>query len=344
MLYRFGYVNGLNFVLPRVPVNVGWPHYLRAEDYLPLKDGYHFDALVDHTVYHRRIIDNLMPADTAFIAMLRYPLHHLKSVFSWYKVPGQLNLKDARNPLETFLRNSRRYQENSILKELPTEPRSSSLTRNFMAYDLGYPPGLADDMDMAQVYVQRLDSELDLVMILEYLDESLVLLKRTMCWSIRDILYDTFNEAIGYRYNMDLTPDMDANYRKWSKVDYLLYEHFNNSLWKRISQEGDDFHQEVEHFVSVNSQVKSFCEKKRNDQIVIPASKWDAHALSVNQSFCHLLQTTRMTFYKAILKRQRSKLLFIDYGIKPVSRKRKARTIKKRKKSKSDILSGKQQN
>ncbi|XP_066277203.1 galactosylceramide sulfotransferase-like isoform X2 [Branchiostoma lanceolatum] len=312
MLYRFGYVHGLNFVLPqaRTPDNVGWPHYLRAQDYLPLKGGYHFDVLVDHTVYHRRIIDNLMPADTAYIAMLRYPLHHLESVFSSYKVPRQLKL-NTKNPLEAFLRNPETYHRKDYIRtKLSSGQKPYSLTRNFMAYDLGYPSGLAEDMEMAQAYVKRLDRELDLVLILEYLDESLVLLKRTMCWSIRDILYDTFNTAMRYRYAMDLTPEMDLNYKQWSKVDYLLYDHFNNTLWKKISQEGDDFRQEVANFVSVNSRVKSFCKKKnKDDHIVIPASKWNTEELTVNQTFCHLLKTARMFFYKAILERQSSKQL-----------------------------------
>lgn len=44
-----------------------------------------------------------------------------------------------------------------------------------------YRPGklTADEINS---YVQKLDSALDLVLITEYFDESLVLLKRRMCW------------------------------------------------------------------------------------------------------------------------------------------------------------------
>ncbi|XP_066298256.1 galactose-3-O-sulfotransferase 2-like isoform X2 [Branchiostoma lanceolatum] len=309
MLYRFGFKNNLNFVLPRIPVNVGWPFPLRAEDYIPPKDGLkHFDLLVDHTVYHRRIMDNLMPADTAYIAMLRHPLHHIKSVFNWYNIPRQLNMKGFKNPLEEFLRNPIKYQRPM---QKGDKHKPFSFTRNFMAFDLGFPAGLAGDMDAAQAYVERLDREFDLVIILEYLDESLVLLKRTLCWTIQDILYNVFNEAPGYRFKMELTSEMGANYRKWSKVDYLLYEHFNTSLRNRASELGDDFHQEVAHFVTVQNRVKTFCEGK-DEQLVIQPSKWDKE-FSVNQKFCRLLKTTRMSFYKYIVKRQLGKERFDDF-------------------------------
>ncbi|XP_078657391.1 galactose-3-O-sulfotransferase 2-like isoform X1 [Branchiostoma floridae x Branchiostoma belcheri] len=319
LLYRFGVSNGLNFVLPRVPVNVGWPSYLRTGDYIPLKEGIkNFDVLADHTVYHRRIIDNLMPADSAYITQLRHPLHHVKSVFNWYNVPRQLNMDiRGKNPLEEFLKNPLRYE---LLQKLMSRDKNDkhhpySFTRNFMSFDLGFPPGLAEDMEAAQAYVERLDREFDLVLILEYLDESLVLLKRTLCWTVLDIVYNIFNESPGYRFDMELTPEMDVNYRKWSKVDYLLYEHFNTSLWNRVSELGDDFLQEVAHFVTVKNQVKAFCEDGKKDQLVIPASKWD-NEFSVDQKFCRLFKTTRMSFYKYLAPRQVDKELLNNYTSK----------------------------
>ncbi|XP_035699359.1 galactose-3-O-sulfotransferase 2-like [Branchiostoma floridae] len=305
MLYRFGVTNNLNIVLPSIPVNVGWPFPLRTEDYIPPKDASrHFDLLVDHTVYHRRIMENLMPADSAYIAMLRHPLHHIKSVFNFYNIPKQLNMKAFKNPLEEFLKNPIKYQKP---RQKDYKHKPFSFTRNFMAFDLGFPPGLAEDMNAAQAYVERLDREFDLVIILEYLDESLVLLKRTLCWTIKDILYNVFNEAPMYRYEMDLTPEMDSNYRKWSKVDYLLYEHFNTSLRNRISELGGDFPQEVAHFVTVKNRVKTFCEGN-DEQMVIPASKWDKE-FSVNRKFCFMLKSTRMSYYKYLVKGQVSKEL-----------------------------------
>jgi hypothetical protein len=60
------------------------------------------------------------------------------------------------------------------------------LLENNMAFDLGLDKSAShDDVDEL---ISRMDTWA-LVMITEYMDESLVILKRTMCWSIDDVAY-----------------------------------------------------------------------------------------------------------------------------------------------------------
>ena len=40
-----------------------------------------------------------------------------------------------------------------------------------------------------QTVFEQLDEQLSLVMLIEYLDESLVLLQRMLCWNLRDMVY-----------------------------------------------------------------------------------------------------------------------------------------------------------
>ncbi|KAI8478169.1 hypothetical protein Bbelb_440960 [Branchiostoma belcheri] len=61
----------------------------------------------------------------------------------------------------------------------------------FQAFDLGYKQEWADDEGKAERFLADIERDFTLVMILEHFDESLVLLRRLMCWELKDILYDS---------------------------------------------------------------------------------------------------------------------------------------------------------
>ena len=56
-------------------------------------------------------------------------------------------------------------------------------------FDLGLEPKFYSDSKEVMRYIQELDQQLDLVLILEYFDESLVLMKRLLCWDLEDLVY-----------------------------------------------------------------------------------------------------------------------------------------------------------
>ena len=56
-------------------------------------------------------------------------------------------------------------------------------------FDLGYELGDYKTTFDLQTILEQLDEQLSLVLMREYLDESLVLLQRTLCWNLRDMLY-----------------------------------------------------------------------------------------------------------------------------------------------------------
>ena len=44
-------------------------------------------------------------------------------------------------------------------------------------------------------------------------------------------------------------------------MDYLFYEHFNQTLWKNIKAEGQDFWDELKYFRAVKQNVSDFCQE-----------------------------------------------------------------------------------
>lgn len=47
---------------------------------------------------------------------------------------------------------------------------------------------------MIKKHIDELAEKIDLVLIMEYFDESLVLLKRELCWDLDDVVYFKLNQ------------------------------------------------------------------------------------------------------------------------------------------------------
>ncbi|XP_066270660.1 galactose-3-O-sulfotransferase 2-like isoform X2 [Branchiostoma lanceolatum] len=285
--------------------SLGWPTSPDPRMYLKSKNG-KYNAIVHHARYNRTWMDSKFPSDTAYITVIREPLSHLKSGFNYWHLIGKVVQKKWKqpgitSPLQPFLWNpfEHRYVQGFKSCEITFER-----TRNFQAFDLGYSLEWADDLEKAERFLADLERELTLVMILEHFDESLVLLRRRMCWQMKDILYDkTPKKRASYSYkNYKPTEKERANFKEFSKVDHMLYEFFNKSLWKQIDLEGPAFFAEVKYYKQLNTQVSKHCSDiRKKKRIVVPASKWNAE-FPIDETFCYRLRVKRTTYLDGPLR------------------------------------------
>lgn len=98
---------------------------------------------------------------------------------------------------------------------------------------------------MIQKFVEDLTERIDLVLIAEYFDESLIMLKRELCWDLDDVVYFRFHQRGQDYKEKNITEKMNLQIIKWNKADWDLYQHFNRTLWEKISKEGLHFQDEV---------------------------------------------------------------------------------------------------
>lgn len=69
-------------------------------------------------------------------------------------------------------------------------------------------------------------------MIMEYFDELMVFLKKLMRWLFKDIVYEKVNVG---NYLIEFYSDYIKDiYKKWSFVDYLLYDYFRKKMELKI--------------------------------------------------------------------------------------------------------------
>lgn len=76
-------------------------------------------------------------------------------------------------------------------------------------------------------------------MIMEYFDELMVFLKKLMRWLFKDIVYEKVNVG---NYLIEFYSDFIKDiYKKWSFVDYLLYDYFRKKMELKIRNGGFEF-------------------------------------------------------------------------------------------------------
>ncbi|XP_053378473.1 galactose-3-O-sulfotransferase 2-like [Mercenaria mercenaria] len=181
LLFRFGMRHSLNILLPKSG------NYLnRASQKIPLKAGEHYDIFACHTVYQKQWFDSLLPTDSVYIGIVRDPMVRMISSAYYYRdVFGVGYLK--RVPHANFIHELVNYPDKY-------DRAFFSHTRNSMGKDFGFQHDI-EPTNKSQIrkYLDQLNSQFLLVLIMEKFDESLVMLKRLLNWSLLDIIYWKMN-------------------------------------------------------------------------------------------------------------------------------------------------------
>ncbi|XP_013386929.1 galactose-3-O-sulfotransferase 3-like [Lingula anatina] len=181
-----------------------------------------YDIIFNHMFFDSKVIETMMPNDTFYIGIVREPFSQFQSAFNYYRI--------------------------------------SSFLRNAMMYEFGFPDDRNDlrnnDRFIAE-YIDFLDKKFDFVIVLEMFDESLVLLRRLLCWGMDDVLYVVTNKR-EYEYKNVKDEITVKKHRQWSKADYQLYNHFLTKLQNTVMLRGSDFNREVLLFRQAISALGKF--------------------------------------------------------------------------------------
>ncbi|XP_078620778.1 galactosylceramide sulfotransferase-like isoform X2 [Branchiostoma floridae x Branchiostoma japonicum] len=318
---RYAIRHKLSALLPAAGTFFPWHYPPAKEDYIHTPDE-QYDVLMNHMRYNKTWLRTKFPANTAYISVLREPSSHLKSAMNYYNLPKLMKIK-SKNPVQTFLQDPWKYKD---LSEAYFDFCNVTWdgTRNFLSFDLGYPTEGAEDKERARQYISELEADFTLVLLLEHLDESLVLLRRLMCWEVLDVLYDMTpknNRNYSYKKYVPSAEEL-ANLRRWKAVDYLLYDTFNSSLWRKIAAQGPDFYDELHYFKEVKQLVSTHCKMRGKENLKVAASKWSPQ-FQVDQKLCRgmkamvpkLLATMRKSMWAATKQQKGRKIVRIQTNI-----------------------------
>jgi len=279
MFYRFASKYSLNLVLPKSNKGnfnyLGYGTTLNSKELVPLIAGESYNILCNHVVYNRQAFRSIMPSDTMYVGILREPVAHFMSAFSYYGVGSIMREQTKHLPLseinlmKAFLQNPYKHHTSEIIYYL----------NNKMSFDFGLDEKDYGNSAAISEFISRLDEDFILVFILEYLDESLVLLKRILCWEMQDILYLSVNVRFSRGSQRNKSAKLNKkdieNLQNYNKADFLLYDFFKKRLLFQIQGADIDFQSELNQFRKIQSQVYVFCKKWRKRNLIIFESKWN---------------------------------------------------------------------
>ncbi|KAJ8025320.1 Galactose-3-O-sulfotransferase 3 [Holothuria leucospilota] len=246
ILYRYGELHDLSFALPEKGSNLGSPRLFHPRFIRPTKNK-KYNMLVGHARYDKWGFSVAMPRNTQYITIIREPSDQFESLYKYY------------NWYERFQASLPEFSSNPFFyykKSEPSDAIESALNPNL--FDLGLDKKFLNDRQSISEQIEKLDKDFTLVMVTEYFDESLILLKDLLCWSIDDVTYLAKN--VRSMEGRNLNKDTRQSLRMWNAGDVKLYEHFNETFWRKVHLYGKDkLMEEVKTLRERNEELKLSC-------------------------------------------------------------------------------------
>lgn len=301
---RFGWKRNSTFVLAPAKNPSGYPNIISLREsltnsnILPPPRGKHYDILCNHVFYTREAFSHFMPNDTVFIGIIREPFELYKSILNYFRPRYIFKKIDGPNPASKFLRNPEKYE--------PPGKVSSSWTNSRMAIEYGFPEKLFKHYNQTEVdeYLGKLDGEFSLVLISEYFEESVVLMRRMLNWQTSDILFLKQNVA-RHKNETALYKPFDRDfYKRYAKLDYALYNFFYRRLREQIRLEGADFDDELLAYKELRKRVEEYCAQIQVlSPMMVPRTPW-GREFQVNRNNCSEMKRGEIDFITRIRIRQ----------------------------------------
>ena len=210
-----------------------------------------YDVIINHHVWSP-VIDEVLPNATK-ITILREPLSQLVSAFQYFPpslfTQNKINLKS----FEDFINSTSATEASKV------EIREN--THNPMAFDLGLSPMYRDKTE--EELADWLVGYYDLIMITEYFDESLILLKNLLSLEFSDIAYLKWNKNTNFEkifHASDVSETAKEQFYAMEKVDNALYKQANKTFWEKVQAFGsENVKREKEAF-------QKYCEQMDTDE------------------------------------------------------------------------------
>ncbi|CAN9509811.1 unnamed protein product [Ophioblennius macclurei] len=261
MLYRFGEERRLRFALP-LGYQLGYPLPFNAHRVKGYRGprAVEFHIMGNHMRFNKLEVEKVMPADTFYFSIIRDPVALTESSFAYYKEVAPA-FRKAKG-LGDFAEDPRKYYDPRL--------RNNHYARNLLWFDFGLDHNANFSAVLAQRGEAMIRQTFKLILVSEYFDESMILLRHALCWPLDAVVSFSLNArqqkpsglgAIGGSWvdkavavagvgvrgghlqaktppNLSLTADQREKLRQWNALDWYLYKAFNRTFWEEIDRFG----------------------------------------------------------------------------------------------------------
>ncbi|KAM4043801.1 galactose-3-O-sulfotransferase 2-like [Anomaloglossus baeobatrachus] len=311
ILFRYGEFHNLTFAFPVRGAHYSYPSFFKASYVNGFSEETKkiFNIMCHHMRFKISEVEKVMPEDTFYFTILRNPISRMESSFSYNKNNGPFKM--AKN-LEDFLKNSIIYYKGT--------DGFGYLGKNWITFDLGFEPNGSTEQSVLAWHA--MDNIFDLVLITEYYDESLILLKDALCWSFHDVLSFPLNSRSNST-KKTVSLETQEKIKSWNSLDWEMYVYFNSSFWKRVQTFGmERMEREVKELQRMRTVMSEKCledevhPQKIKDKSMMPYQSGNARILGYNlkaglskddELLCQKLVTPELQYNRFLQNKQNNK-------------------------------------
>uniref|UniRef100_F6YIV9 Galactose-3-O-sulfotransferase 2 n=1 Tax=Ornithorhynchus anatinus TaxID=9258 RepID=F6YIV9_ORNAN len=185
--------------------------------------GPNHNIMGNHLRFNFPEVQKIMPRNTFFFSILRNPISLLESSYIYFRFAGAFK---RTKTLNEFLASPLSYYN-------PRKDIANMVARNFMWFDFGYDNDAEDTEGYVHSKIEEIEERFQLILIADYFDESMVLLKNTLCWDLDDVVYFKLNSR-SWDSIQTLSLESRERAKGWCSLDWQLYRHFNETFWRKI--------------------------------------------------------------------------------------------------------------
>ncbi|XP_044211074.1 galactose-3-O-sulfotransferase 2 isoform X1 [Thunnus albacares] len=229
ILYRYGESRNLTFALPlnkHSQLFYPFPFASHFVEGVSSRSVREFHIMCNHMRFRKAEVAKVMPADTFYFSILRHPVAMMESIYIYYK---SIPAFHKTHSLDDFLDNSWQNYNSSVT--------NNHYAHNILSFDFGFDNNIragAEDLEeRASVAIAAIERDFHLILISEYFDESMVLLKHALCWSLDDVVSFKLNSR-SERTRHPLLPSTAEKIKRWNALDWRIYLHFNTTFWHKV--------------------------------------------------------------------------------------------------------------
>lgn len=186
-------------------------------------------------------VEKVMPTDTFYFSILRDPVALAESSYAYYKnvAPAFRRSKG----LGDFADNPNKYYEPRL--------RNNHYARNLLWFDFGLDHNANYSLALARQGEAVVRRNFKLILLSEYFDQSMVLLRHALCWPLDAVVSFSLNARqqisksrsgwVGKAAapaSLQLTEEQRQKLREWNALDWHLYQAFNSTFWDKVDRFG----------------------------------------------------------------------------------------------------------
>ncbi|XP_017282480.1 galactose-3-O-sulfotransferase 4 isoform X3 [Kryptolebias marmoratus] len=259
MLYRFGDEHNLRFALP-LGYQLGYPlpfNTHRVKGYRGPR-AIEFHIMGNHMRFNKPEVEKVMPADTFYFSIIRDPVALAESSFAYYKEVAPA-FRKAKG-LGDFADDPRKYYDPRL--------RNNHYAKNLLWFDFGLDHNANFSLALARRGEDLIRKTFKLILVSEYFDQSMILLRHALCWPLDAVVSFSLNArqqkpsgsggmsgswvgkaaaGVGFKGvnqqakgppNLSLTENQREKLRQWNSLDWYLYRAFNRTFWEDVDRFG----------------------------------------------------------------------------------------------------------